>query len=208
MVRQVSVRQAASGASAVTARRGSHMALQGLVVLLLVVLAFGLGLLPSFLYSQRQLTFTSTAYHFSIRYPANWSASSIPQPSEVSPLTLVIAKTHSPQDTAPAPGQASGALVSTLTVVVLSLSNPGIAASVQALPSNPSMQKTTLAGVPAYKAADVDEQSPDAQVVDVHIDYYVVHGQYEYQISTDAISNDPDGASELQAMLKSFTFLP
>jgi hypothetical protein len=71
------------------------------------------------------------------------------------------------------------------------------------------MRKITLAGVTAYQtAADSDEQAPGAQAVNAHTDYYVVHGQYEYQISTDAISNDPDGASELQGMLKSFTFLP
>ncbi|GAC1455210.1 MAG: hypothetical protein PVSMB4_15770 [Ktedonobacterales bacterium] len=38
---------------------------------------------------------------------------------------------------------------------------------------------------------------------DTHTDYYLVHGGYEYQLSTDAVSND-NAAPALAAMLRSF----
>jgi hypothetical protein len=144
-------------------------------------------------------TYVSTRYHFRVSYPDGWEASTGPRPSATIPLTVEITKSGTRQET--------GSLLSMLAISVLSLSNAGVAASVQKLPSQPGLHKVTLSGVPAYADAPVQQPVPGTGVMDTHADYYLVHGSYEYQLSTDSISND-NAAATLASMLHSFTILP
>lgn len=146
-----------------------------------------------------QGTYTSATYHFSISYPAGWQANVAPDGSQIIPLTLLITRTSD--------RQAPGSLIATLTIAVFNLSNPAMAASTAQLRTDPTKHHVTIAGLMAYASAPTQQQVPGTTATDTHVDYYLIHGGYEYQLSTDAVSRDHANAA-LSAMLASFKILP
>jgi hypothetical protein len=106
-------------------------------------------------------------------------------------------------------GQQSGTgPTSNLTVTVWDLSNPTAAAQAASLTKNPALHSTTIAGLPGFAASPSLQPLPgkvgsSTSVTDAHSDYFVVHGGYEYQLTTDVISGD-NAASALQSMVTSF----
>jgi hypothetical protein len=145
-------------------------------------------------------TYTSKAYHFQVTYPSGWKVNISADTSASVPLLLEI--TRSAERTTGAP------IVSKLAISVLNLSNQFVAEGATRLASNPSYHHTTLGGLPAYATMPLQQALPGANgtptaLSDTHTDYYLVHGGYEYQLSTDAVSND-NAAPALAAMLRSF----
>jgi hypothetical protein len=143
-------------------------------------------------------TYTSTRYNFRIDYPAGWQASTGPQPSAIIPLTVEITKSSSRQE--------AGSLLSMFSISVLSISAAGSTGGGGLLPNTSSMRKITLSGMTAYADKPVQQPVPGTSVVDTHADYYLTHGAYEYQLSTDSLSNDGSSAA-LASMLHSFKIL-
>lgn len=171
-----------------------------------------------------QGTFTSAQYHFRVSYPVGWVANACPsaqagadacggfhvvgpggqstsipfQPSQINPLTLTITRaTARPAD---------GSFISTFTVAVFTLSDPTIAHDASILATDTSKHQVALAGMAAYMSTPLRQQVPGSDVMATHTDYYLVHGAYEYQISTDAVSND-QADTALVSILRSFTIL-
>ena len=144
-------------------------------------------------------TYASQQYHFSVTYPAGWQATVGQQSSTIVPLTLVITRVHS--STA-----AEGGAVSTFTVTIFDAHNAAIAQSVTALAGDKTLARITLSGRPAYQATAIQQPAQGSQLDDTHRDYYLPAPDYEYQLSTDAISGDGADAA-LQSMLTSFKIL-
>jgi hypothetical protein len=109
---------------------------------------------------------------------------------------------------------------SSLTVTIWDLSDPSAAAQAASLTKNPLLHATTIAGEPGLVSAATHQDLPtavltptahsspgsvsaQATATDTHTDYYVVHGGYEYQLTTDAISGD-NATSALQSMVAGF----
>jgi hypothetical protein len=164
-------------------------------------------------------TYASAGYHFRVTYPEGWIANAsqcgaasggtaqcqtlegtatTAQPAV--PLLLTITK---------AGGPVGRPVASTFTVSVQDLGNPYVAAAAAALPTANGLHATTVAGQPAYASAPLQAPIPGAGgtpsgLTDAHTDYYLVHGGYEYQLSTDAVTGDAAGPA-LRAMLASFT---
>ncbi len=143
--------------------------------------------------------YTNSQYHFRITYPLGWQLNVAPQSSSVSPVTLLITRSGDLQ--------ATGSLVSTFTVAVFDASYAPIATAVAGYGSNTTLHSLTISGLPAYEASPVQQPMANSQVSDTHTDYFVVHGGYEYQLSTDAVKGD-NAEPALNAMLQSFTILP
>jgi hypothetical protein len=157
---------------------------------------------------QSGATIASVQFHFRLSYPDGWhcswagpsaptacsspAATPTASASDVIPLTVEITKTD------------TGVLPAMLSISVLSLADPGIAAGAKALPTQKGLHKVTLSGLTAYADAAVQQPVPGTSVTATHADYYLVHGSYEYQLSTDSLSND-DSAAALSGMLNSFT---
>jgi hypothetical protein len=157
---------------------------------------------------QSGATIGSAQFHFRLTYPDGWDCSwagpSAPaacsspaatptaSASDVIPLTVEITKSD------------TGVLPAMLSISVLSLSDPSIGASARALPTQKGLHKVTLSGLTAYADTAVQQPVPGTSVTDTHTDYYLVHRSYEYQLSTDSLSND-DSAAALSSMLSSFT---
>jgi hypothetical protein len=168
-------------------------------------------------------TYSSTAYHFSVTYPSGWALSAngctggtgggttcdqllgtatvgAGQAAAAVPLQITI--TRAGQASAVSPGGSSFA------VAVLDLRDPNVAKAAARLAADPALHKATLANLPAYASAPMPLSLPGANGTpsartDTHTDYYVVHSDYEYQITVDAVSGDgAEGA--LQQMLSSF----
>jgi hypothetical protein len=144
-------------------------------------------------------TYTSTQFHFRITYPNGWKVNVQPATDAVVPLTVVITRPGATSTTSQA--------LSTFTIMVFDAHNPDIAASVRGLAGDNTLRKITISGQPAYAAAPIQEQLPNAQGTVTHTDYYLPTSQYEYQLSTDALGGAQD-ASALAQMLASFTLLP
>lgn len=140
--------------------------------------------------------YANTQYHFKITYPDGWKVNAQPSASTVLPLTVTITRSSAVNT----PGDP----ISTLTIAVFNAHNTNIAKSIKALPADKTLQKTTLAGLSAYASAPVQQQVPSSTITDTHTDYYLVTADWEYQLSTDAISGE-DTISALQSMLASFT---
>jgi hypothetical protein len=160
-------------------------------------------------------TYTSVKFHFAVTYPAGWQASTgdggVPgawvtpattgSAAAATPIPLVVTITRA--------GQVAGSsTTSSLTITVWDLNNPTAAAQAGSLAKNTALHATTLAGVSGYAAPPVAQPLPGksgatTSITDTHTDYYVVHGGYEYQLTTDAISGDNAGGA-LQGMLASF----
>ncbi|MDE3229071.1 MAG: hypothetical protein KGO05_04250 [Chloroflexota bacterium] len=157
----------------------------------LLLSACGSTSLPSGVYASQQ-------YHFSVSYPAGWQVNSSPQPSATAPLILVITRTGSTA--------LPGSQISSLTINILDMSNPGIAQNANSMKANKSLTRTTVGGQPGYRDTPVSQPgaASGSSVTVIHSDYYVVHGAYFYTISTDALPGD---SATLDQMAQSFRFL-
>lgn len=142
--------------------------------------------------------YTNNTYHFRVTYPQGWQLNVSPQSSQVSPLTLLITRSGVLQTNA--------SLVSTFGVTVFSLSAPPIATAVAGYATDKTLHALTLSGLPAYQATPVQQAVPNTQFSDTHTDYFLIHGGYEYQLSTDSVQGDNAGPA-LVAMLQSFAIL-
>ncbi|MGO8949787.1 MAG: hypothetical protein ACLQUY_19465 [Ktedonobacterales bacterium] len=153
--------------------------------------------------------YTSSEYHFRVTYPNGWQVSTpagtTPTPSTTIPLEIVITRIDAQS--------AGGAQVSSFTVVVYNAKDKYADLQIKQLleeahepNSPPHITPFTIAGKAGYQDAPVQGTIPGSQITDTHTDYYLITPDYEYQISTDAVSGD-NAASALQAMLKSFTVL-
>ena len=87
----------------------------------------------------------------------------------------------------------------------MNLKNSDIATSAATLPDDKALQSATIGGVQGYKSAPLTQDIPNTQISVTHIDYYVVHGDYEYQLSTDSVKGD-NADSDLQSIITSFAF--
>jgi hypothetical protein len=72
-----------------------------------------------------------------------------------------------------------------------------------------TLHAVTLSGLAGYASNPLQQSLPGANgtptaVTDTHTDYYVVHGGYEYHLTTDAVSGEGTDAN-LQSMMASFT---
>lgn len=146
-------------------------------------------------------TYTSQRYHFSVTYPSGWKATVGQQSSSIVPLTLVITHIHA--------STTQGAAVSTFTITIFDAHDSNIAQSIKALAGDKTLTHATIAGMPAYQGAPIQQPAQDGaggQVNDVHTDYYLPASDYEYQLSTDAISGD-SADSALSSMLAGFKLL-
>ncbi len=143
-------------------------------------------------------TYISTKYHFRVSYPQGWVANTAPNPSPLIPLTVLITKSST--------RQVAGSLVSTFTVAVFGLTNKDLAASAQNLPTDKTKHKVTISGMTAYADAPIRQAVPGTALTEAHLAYYLVYAGYEYQISTDAVSDD-QADTALRDMLASFTIL-
>ncbi|MGH2516823.1 MAG: hypothetical protein ACRDHP_14310 [Ktedonobacterales bacterium] len=139
--------------------------------------------------------YSSPQYHFSITYPTGWKVNVQPSASSVVPLSVSVTSS----DTVNTPGDP----VSTLTIAVFNAHDASIAKSITSLATDKTLQKTTLAGMPAYASAPVQQQVPSSTITDTHSDYYLVTANWEYQISTDAVSGE-NASAALQSMVTSF----
>ena len=145
--------------------------------------------------------YSSDAYHFRFSYPSGWHVTVFQSGSSTIPLSLQI--THT------ATFQASGSLVSTLTVTVFNAHDPNEAKSITALEqevksAHSPLQAINLSGHTAYMDAPTARQSPGNQPVVTHTDYYLLTPTYEYQLTTDAVAGDNADAA-LHGMVMSFT---
>jgi hypothetical protein len=146
--------------------------------------------------------YTSAPYHFSVNYPQGWQANVAPGASDTIPLTVIITRTG---------GNQVASHVSTFTIVVFDLKALGkldkkLAARLKNLGSDKSLHSTQIAGVAGYQSAPVDQPVTGAADVSItHTDYYILRGNYEYQLSTDAVSSD-DAKGALETILNSFAF--
>lgn len=165
----------------------------------------------------------SSPYHFQLNYPDGWKAQVVvvkvdpaaspltcvqagsadvtPGGSAAIPLTVILTHTN---------GKQVASHVSTLTIEVISLSDlqtidPNSAKKARELAQDKTLHALQLAGTTAYKSDPVDQPVTGADVSITHTDYYLVRGTFEYQLSTDSVSDD-DAQSALQSMLQSFAF--
>lgn len=170
-------------------------------------------------------TCVSSQYHFQLNYPEGWKAQAVVvkvDPS-ASPLTCVQAGSAdvTPGGSAAIPltvilthtnGKQVASHVSTLTIEVISLSelqriDADSAKKARELAKDKTLHGVQLAGTTAYAADPVDQPVTGADVSITHTDYYLVRDAFEYQFSTDAVSDDGAQAA-LQSMLQSFAFTP
>lgn len=142
------------------------------------------------------------------------------------PLQVTITRADQAAATTP--------VVSSFAVTVLDLRDPNVAAAAHALTTAAGLRSFTLAGQPAFATAPVEqalpgsngtpgaEVTPGARVTSrptvtphgatttratiTHTAYFLIHGDFEYQIGVDSVSNDGSQAV-LQAMLQSFTLI-
>ena len=140
--------------------------------------------------------YANTQYHFKVTYPDGWKVNAQSFTSTILPLTVTITRSSAVNT--------PGAPISTLTIAVFNVHDANIAKSIKALPADKTLQKTTLAGLPAYASASVPQQVPSSTITDTHTDYYLVTTSWEYQLSTDAVSGE-DASSALQSMITSFS---
>lgn len=150
-------------------------------------------------------TYRSDAFHFTVNYPAGWQANVSPaaSASQGIPLHVIITRTVSPQT--------NSSLVSNCSITVLNMRDSNIA--LQLKPLRDRIQKkdaqlvaVTLGGKPGYQEEPVRQEIPGTQLSDTHTNYYLLLGDYVYEISTDAISSDKADAA-LRSMVGSFTIV-
>ncbi len=138
--------------------------------------------------------YTNTQFQFSVAYPAGWvpneERAPLGSPQATSeavaiPLTVAITQTGA--------SQVNSALLSAFTITVLTASNPAIAASIasqraQASGDHPTLATITLANQSAWQSSPVSQQLPNSNQSATHTEYYLLHGAYEFQLSTDSIA--------------------
>ncbi|MGH2502695.1 MAG: hypothetical protein ACRDID_09295 [Ktedonobacterales bacterium] len=166
----------------------------GVALALLACVALTLGACGTTTTNLPSGVYTSAQYHFKVSYPTGWEVNASPQPNAPSPLIVIITRsgTHQPP----------GSQISSLTIDVLDMSNSGVAQTAAALAKNSALSKVTIGGQPGY--SDKPTVETNAGVTLTHSDFYVTHGVYLYQVSTDALSGD---GPALQTMAQSFTLL-
>lgn len=160
-----------------------------LAMLSLALSACGSNSLPSGVY-------TSQKYGFSIAYPAGWQVNTSPNPAATAPLIVLITRTGATE--------LPGSQISSLTINVLDMSNPGIAQNAASLSANKNLTKTTVGGQPGFRDNPVIQPGANSALSVTHSDFYVVHGAYFYTLSTDALSGD---SAALTQMAQSFKLL-
>src|SRR5262249_59891934 len=124
-----------------------------------------------------------------------------PSATATIPLTVILTRTGA--------ASTAGALISTFTATVLNAHDPTVANAIVALQEqaklkNSPLRRVTLAGQQALQGQPVQQQFPNSTLSGTHTDYYIFLKDYEYQLSTDAITGD-HAESALQSMLESFT---
>ncbi len=148
-------------------------------------------------------TYSSSTYGFHITYPRNWQANPFDATPAADgsaapiPFNLVITRTGD--------AHSAASLISTCTITVLNMKNKDIAKSAASLASNKALQATTVGGVQGFKSSPLIQDIPNSQISVTHMDYYVIHGNYEYQISTDSVKGD-NADADLESMVASFGF--
>ncbi len=147
--------------------------------------------------------YSSAPYGFKVTYPRNWQPNSYnATPSTDNsatpiPFNLIITRTGD--------SHSAASLISTCTITVLNMKNKDIAKSAASLATNKTLQPVTIGGEPGYKSSPLVQDIPNSQISVTHIDYYVIHGDYEYQISTDSVKGD-NADADLASMVASFSF--
>ena len=185
-------------------RRWKRLREPALVLAALVCLAFtGCGTASAPTLNLPGGTYSSVTYDFHITYPRNWLAN----PSEATPaddgsalpipFTLVITRTGD--------AHSAASLISTCTVTVMNLKNSDIAKSADGLATNSTLKATTIGGIAGFVSASLAQDVPNSEISVTHTDYYVVHGGYEYQMSTDSVKGD-NADGDLHSMVESFGF--
>lgn len=148
-------------------------------------------------------TFSNATFGFRVNYPQKWQANASPATpgadtaTTAIPFSVVITRTGA--------SHSAAALISTCTITVMNLKNSDIARSAASLPSNKALQQVTIGGVRGYKSSPLVQNIPNTQISVTHVDYYVLHGNYEYQLSTDSVKGD-DAEADLQSIIASFAF--
>ncbi len=168
-------------------------------------------------------TCVSSQYHFQVNYPQGWQAQVlvIKKDATTSPLTCLQADSSNIHDGGSAAipltvvlthtnGKQVASHVSTFTIEVIDLTalqqiDAKSATAARQLSKDKTLHALQLAGITAYKDDPVDQTVAGADIKITHTDYYLVRDSLEYQLSTDAVSDD--GAQDaLQSMLQSFAF--
>lgn len=147
--------------------------------------------------------YQNDAFHFSVRYPAGWQVNVTPAAASSTgiPLHVVITRTSTIETT--------NALISNWSILVLNTRDSNIAEQIKPLKARIQSHDThlhaiSLGGQQGYQEEPVQQQIPGTEASDTHINYYLLLGDYVYEISTDAISSDHADAA-LQSMVASFT---
>ena len=174
-------------------RRGPVAALALVAALTLALSACGNSTpnLPGGVYTNQQ-------YHFSVTYPKGWQVNTSSQPGATAPLIVIITRSGAQE--------LPGSRISTLTIDVLDMSNASIAQTAAALAQNSALSKITFGGQPGYRDTPTTQTSAGSgtSATLTHSDYYVAHGGYLYQVSSDALSGD---GPTLDTMAQSFKLL-
>jgi hypothetical protein len=149
--------------------------------------------------------YTSAAYHFRLTYPSGWEVSTPTgtAPSLAIPLEIVVTRVNAQA--------AGGGQVSSFTVVVFDAQDATVTSQIKSLEkqvhsAGSKYLPITISGVRGYQSNQSPTIIPGSQITDTHTDYYLITTDYEYQISTDALSDD-NAAGTLHAMVQSFTLL-
>jgi hypothetical protein len=87
----------------------------------------------------------------------------------------------------------------------MNLKNSDIAKSAAGLATNKFLQTMSIGGVSGYASAPLAQDIPNSEISVTHTDYYVVHGGFEYQISTDSVKGD-NADGDLRSIVESFSF--
>ena len=163
-----------------------------LAALIALTTACGTTSLPAGVYTNQQ-------YHFKVSYPTGWQTNVSSQPDATAPLILIITRSGEHPT-------AGAAVISSLTIDVLALSDVGGSAVAANLAKDKTLIPATISGLPGYQDHPTRQQGTGNTSTDVvtHTDFYLVHGAYEYQISIDALAGD-DAA--LASMESSFTII-
>ena len=142
--------------------------------------------------------YTSQQYHFKITYPNGWQVNAQQQTGAAAPLIVIITHTGA--------NSTANALISSLTVDVLNLNDAGGSKAAASLANDKTLTTVTLSGLTAYRDQPSTQQGAGANsaVTVTHTDYFLIHGDYEYQLSIDALSAD---SSALDTMANSFTII-
>jgi hypothetical protein len=159
--------------------------------------------------------YTSTTYHFRFSYPSGWEVSTPQQtgwdgntPTSATPSASVPLEIVATRIDAQAAG---GGQVSSFTVIAFDVRDATVASNMKQLEKQFTARgskyiPTTISGIKGYQLNESPTTIPGSQVTDTHCDYYIITTAFEYQISTDALSDD-NATSALQGMLTSFTVL-